>query len=94
MFFSLKKGFPPFPNEPSLKLALVTVCAPYGKVKSLEVFPPHQDSAKGQLTAFCLLQLDSPSAQAALRSHLQLGTFGDHLAFYVDVGDLWIGPRL
>jgi len=87
MYSVLKNNFSPFQNEQSLRLALVSVCAPYGKIKSLEIFPPHQDSTKGQLTAFCLLQLDSATAQAGLRLQHQLGTFGDHLAFYVDVDD-------
>lgn len=91
---ALKNGFPPFPDEESLRYAIDLVCARYGKVKSLRVFPASRDSREGSRHCLCILQLDPPRAQAALRLELKVSTISHELAFVADVGKKWTGPSM
>ena len=91
---ALKNGFPPFMDERSLRLATESVCAKFGKVKSLDIFPASRDSRGGGRNCVCLLQLDSPAAQAALQLELKISTFGGDLAFVADVHEKWTGRSM
>ena len=91
MNHALKNGFPLFRDEQSLRLATESVCAKFGKVKSLEIFPANRDSRGGGRNCLCLLQLEQPAAQAALRLELKVSTFGSDLAFVADVHEKWTG---
>ena len=91
---ALKNGYPLFLDEQSLRLATESVCARFGKVKSLEIFPANRDSREGGRNCLCLLQLDPPAAQAALRLELKVSTFGDELAFVADVHEKWTGRSM
>jgi len=88
---ALKNGFPLFLDEQSLRLATESVCAKFGKVKSLQIFPASRDSRGGGRNCLCLLQLEPPAAQAALRLELKVSTFGSGLAFVADVNEKWTG---
>lgn len=91
---ALKNGFPPFPNEQSLRSATEFVCAEYGRVKSLRIFPVSLDHRAGCPVCLCLLQLEPKAAQSALRLELKLSTFGSDLAFIADVDKNWVGPSM
>jgi len=91
---ALKNGFPLFMDERSLQLATESVCAKFGKVKFLKIFPASRDSLDGGRNCFCLLQLDPPAAQAALQFELKVSTFGSDLAFVADVHDKWTGRSI
>ena len=91
---ALKTGFPLFMDERSLRLATESVCAKFGKVKSLQIFPASRDSQGGGRNCLCLLQLDSPAAQAALRLEFKTSTFGSDLAFVADVHEKWTGRSM
>ncbi len=88
---ALKSGFQPFQDEETLRYAIDMVCAKYGKVKSLQMFPASRDGRGGGRQCLCLLQLDSPEAQAALRQELKVSKYGGDLAFVADVDEKWTG---
>ena len=91
---ALKNGFSLFQDEETLRYAIDLVCAKYGKVKSLRVFPATWDSHGGGRHCLCLLQLDAPKAQAALRLELKLSVIVSDLAFVVDVDKKWNGASM
>ena len=92
---ALKHGFSPFQDETILRYAIDLVCAKYGKVKSLRIFPASRDSrGGGGRQCLCLLQLDPPKAQAALRLELKVSTVSHELAFVADVDDKWTGQSM
>ena len=91
---ALKYGFSPFQDEETLRYAIDLVCAKYGKVKSLRIFPASSDSREGGRQCLCLLQLDPPKAQAALRLDLKVSTISRELAFVADVDENWTGPSM
>jgi hypothetical protein len=88
---ALKKNFPPFTDEQSLRSAIETVCAKFGSVKSLRILP----ATRGEgLQCACLLRLDSPAAQLAVKSSLYVGEFHPDIVFLADVGENWTGQRM
>lgn len=89
---ALKNGFQPFQDEESLRYAVDLVCAKYGKVKSLQIYPASRDSRGGGRQCLCMMQLDSPQAQAALRLELEVSISRNELAFFADVNEKWTGP--
>jgi hypothetical protein len=89
---ALKTGFPLFQDEENLRYAIDLVCAKYGKVKSLRIFPATRDNFSGGRLCLCFLELNPPEAQAALRSDLKVSQVGDSLAFVADVDEKWNGP--
>ena len=89
MIEALKNRFPPFRDERSLKLAVESVCAEFGKVASLRILPASR--AVG-LQCICYLRLDSIAAETALKSRLEIIEFGSELLFFVEVDDEWTGP--
>jgi hypothetical protein len=91
---ALKNGFPLFVDEHGLRQATESVCAKFGKVKSLQIFPANRDNRAGGRSCLCLLQLDPPRAQAALRLELKVSTFGSDLAFVADVHEKWSGRSM
>ncbi len=91
---ALKNDFPLFQDEETLRYAIDLVCAEYGKVKSLRIFPATRDSRGGGRQCVCLLQLDPPKAQAALRLELKVSTISHELAFVADVDEKWNGPSM
>lgn len=91
---ALKNGFPPFQDEQSLRDAIASVCAKYGKVKSLRIFPAGKDKQGSGRNCLCMLQLDPAQGQAALRLDFKVSTFGSDIAFVADVGDTWLGPTM
>lgn len=94
MNHALKNGFPPFKDEQSLRSAIDLVCAKYGKVKSLRIFPASQGGQGGGRNCLCMLQLDPAQGQAALQLDFKVSTFGSDLAFVADVDDTWIGAAM
>ena len=88
---ALKNGFPPFQDEKSLRYAIDLVCSKYGKVKSLQIFPA---SRGGGHECLCMLQLDPPAAQAALRLERKVSTYGIELAFVAEVDEKWSGRSM
>lgn len=94
MNHALKNGYPPFQDEESLRYAIDLVCAKYGKVKSLRIFPASRDSRGEGRNCLCMLQLDPPQAQAALRTELKVSTIGVELAFVADVDRIWTGRTM
>jgi hypothetical protein len=86
---ALKSRFPPFLNERDLRSAVESVCAEFGKVKSLTILPANR--AVG-LQCTCLLQLESAAAEIALKSKFQVVDFGSELLFFTEVDDAWTGP--
>ena len=91
---ALKNGFPPFQNEPALQLAIESVCAKFGKVETLRIFPASRDPRSGGLQCLCLLHLEAAAAQAAFRRELKASKYAGGLAFLADVDDRWIGPGI
>jgi hypothetical protein len=91
---ALKHGFSPFQDETILRYAIDLVCAKYGKVKSLRIFPANTGSQGGGRQCLCLLQLDPPKSQAALRLELKVSTYGIELAFVADVDEQWTGRSM
>ena len=90
---ALKAGFPLFRDEHTLRYAVDLLCGKYGKVKSLRIFPVTMDTWTGALHCLCLLQLNPPQAETALRSKQKVSTVGASLAFVADVDKEWSGPR-
>ena len=88
---ALRDNFPPFQNEKSLRSAIQSVCAKFGRVSHLEILPaklgPNPQCA-------CFLRLDSASAQIALRSKLTVVEFDGTLAFFADVDERWTGTMM
>lgn len=91
---ALKNRFPLFHDEHALVDAIYSVCAKYGKVKSLRVFPAARDGRDGGRQCLCLLQLDPAEAQAALRSELKVSMLESEIAFVADVHEEWNGPTI
>jgi len=89
---ALENGFQRFQDEEALRYAVDMVCAKYGKVESLQIFPASRDSKGGGRQCLCLLQLDSLQAHAALRQDLKVSIYGNILAFVADVDEKWTGP--
>lgn len=85
---ALRNNFPPFQSEQELRLAVESVCARFGKVKSLKISP----ASRGiYLQCACVLQLDSAAAEKALRSKLHVLKVAGSLYFFADVSDAWSG---
>ena len=82
----LKSGFPPFQTEQSLRSAIESICARFGKVAKLAIFPARRESGSG-LQCPCFLRLDTLEAEAELKSKLKVFEFGDELAFFADVDE-------
>ena len=91
---ALKNGFGLFLDEESLRYAVDLICAKHGRVKSMQIFPASRNSQGGYRQCFCLLQLDSPEAQAALQSELKVSIFDHELAFVADVDERWSGQTI
>jgi hypothetical protein len=88
---ALKNNFPPFPDEQSLRSAIESVCAKFGKVTSLEILPAKFGP---NLQCACFLRLDSAAAQTALRAKFHVAELDTNLAFFADVEEEWTGQRL
>ena len=88
---ALKMNFPPFTDEQSLRSAIESVCAKFGSVQSLRVLPATREE---KLQCACLLRLDSPAAELALKSSLHVGEFHPDIVFMADVDEKWTGQRM
>jgi hypothetical protein len=88
---ALKKRFPPFVNESSLRAAIESVCADFGNLKYLKILPATRGS---RLHCACFLRLDSAAAEAALKSRHHAGEFVDEVHFLVDVDEGWTGATM
>ena len=88
---ALKTGFPPFTDEQGLRSAIASVCAKFGSVKSLRILPATREEG---LQCACLLRLDSPAAELALKSSLFVGEFHPDIVFMADVDEAWTGQRM
>ena len=84
-------SFPPFTDEQSLKSAIESVCARFGRVKSLRILPATREE---RLQCACLLRLDSLAAERALKSSLYVGEFRPDICFMADVDEAWAGQRM
>jgi hypothetical protein len=80
------------PNEESLRSEIQTVCAEFGKLRTLRIFTARDD--QGRPRCLCLLQLTTPEAEDALRSKLDVFDYGSSLAFWVDVDETWMSQAL
>ena len=87
---ALKDGFPLFVDEQSLRSAIESVCAEFGRVTHLNILPPGRGQEK--LQCICFVRLDSAAAEAALSSTLRVTKVDDGLAFFADVHEHWTGP--
>jgi hypothetical protein len=88
---ALKNGFPPFLNEQSLRSAIESVCAEFGKVTHLRLVLVHQGP---QLQCGCLMRLDSEAAEAALEQKLKVTRVASDLHFFADVDEKWAGSSM
>jgi hypothetical protein len=91
MINALRDGFSPFLNEQSLRSAIESVCAKFGRVTFLEILPAKLGP---NLQCACFLRLDSAAAHIALRSKLNAIEFDANLAFFADVDERWTGQKL
>ena len=90
---ALTSGFPPFQTEQNLRSAIVSICARFGNVAKLTIYPARRESGSG-LQCPCFLRLDTPEAEAKLKSELKVYEFGDELAFFVEVDEeKWVDVR-
>ena len=86
---ALKQRFPSFLNEHSLRHAIESVCAEFGEVAKLTIFPP---SRVPSLQCTCLLRLESAEAEERLKSRLHVLEYGGEILFFADVDGDWNGP--
>lgn len=86
---ALKNYFPPFRNEQSLRSAIESICAKYGKVTHLHILLVKTGEVR---QCSCFLRLDSAAAEAALRSRHDVIEFAGDLHFFVDVDEQWTLP--
>jgi hypothetical protein len=85
----LRQRYPLFLNEQSLRSAIESVCADFGKVAYLNIFPASRGSG---LHCACFLRLNSAAAEAALKSKLHVIEYGGDLHFFAEVDEKWAGP--
>jgi hypothetical protein len=88
---ALRNRFPLFLNEQSMRLAIESVCADFGKVAHLNILPAMRGSS---LRCACSLRLDSAAAEAALKSKLQVTERAGELHFMVEVDERWTGRTM
>ena len=88
---ALRKAFPLFLNEESIKSAVESVCADFGKVKYLNILPAMRGSS---LHCACSLRLESATAGAVLKSRFQVMEHAGELQFMVEVDDRWTGRTI
>jgi hypothetical protein len=88
---ALKDGFPPFQDERSLRSAIESVCARFGRVAHLELLPA---TRRPNLQCACFVRLDSEAAQNALRSKLHVIEFDGTLGFFAELDETWTGPTM
>ena len=85
---SLANRFSSCPNEDSLRSAIESVCAEFGKLRTLRIFTARDDH--GRPRCLCLLQMVTTEAEEALKSRLDVFEYGTSLAFWVDVDEGWV----
>ena len=88
---ALKRDFPPFRDEQSLRSAIESICARFGRVKHLDILPA---SLGSNGDCVCLLRLGSAAAEAKLKSKLHVTEFDGDLQFFADVDPRWTGPTM
>ncbi len=88
---ALRSGFPPFLDEQSLRTAIESVCAQFGRVAFLTIHPATRAPGSG-LHCACFLRLDPADAAVKLKSKLDVIYFGADIAFLADVDERWTGP--
>jgi hypothetical protein len=92
MNVALKNGFPPFPNKQSLRSAIESVCAKFGRVTYLDILPAKREP---HLRCACFLRLDSLAAESRLRTELVVSNYDvGQIHFFANVDDEnWTGPK-
>jgi len=85
-------GFPRCCDEHSLRATIHSICAEFGRVKSLKILPATRAPESG-LHCVCFLQFDSPEAGVKLASKFDVVNFGTEIAFFADVDATWTGPK-
>jgi hypothetical protein len=75
-------------NEESLRSAIQSVCAEYGKLRTLRIFTARDE--EGELRCLCLVQLTTAEAEQALKSKMDVFEYGTSLAFWADVDESWV----
>ena len=88
---ALKDGYPPFLDEQSLRSAIESVCAEFGKLTYLEILPAKFGP---NLRCACLLRLDSAAAHTALRSKHDVADIDNTLCFFAEVDEKWTGAMM
>lgn len=87
----LRNSFPLFLNEKSLRLAVESVCAEFGKMSYLAVIPAMRGKT---LHCACSVRLNSAESAAAMKSSLDLMEYAGELHFMADVDERWTGRTL
>ena len=85
---ALKNSHSPFLTIQSLRSAIESVCAQFGRVTHLEVLPAVH---RPNLQCACIVRLDSAAAQTAMRSKLDVVEIEGTLGFFADVDERWTG---
>ncbi len=88
---ALRNRFPLFLNEKNIRSAIESICAEFGKLKSLNILPATRGTS---LHCACSLQFDSAAAAAALKSKYQVTEHAGELHFMVDVDERWTGRTM
>lgn len=88
---ALRNGFPLFLNEQSMRSAIESVCAEFGKVTSLTILPAMRGAS---FHCGCSLRLDSAAAEAALKAKLRVMEYAGEIHFMVDVDERWTGRSI
>ncbi len=87
---ALKSGFPPFVDEQSLRSAIESVCAQFGRVIYLRIHSATRAPESG-LHCACFLRLEPAEAAIKLKSRLDVIYFCPEIAFFADVDENWAG---
>jgi hypothetical protein len=91
---ALKRGFPPFLNEQSLRAAIESVCAQFGKVTHLKILPPTRHFGLNTIECECYLRLDSQTAEAMLKLTYLVKDIAGCLHFLAEVDESYVGPHV
>jgi hypothetical protein len=88
---AIRSRFPLPLNDAALRTAIESICAKYGKVANLKIFPANNDRPP---CCICFLRLDSPEAESRLMRNLDAIRSGQDVLFTADVAEGWSGPRM
>jgi len=90
---ALKCGFPLFLDEQSLRSAIESVCAQFGKVTQLKIHSPIRHFGLGSIECECFLNLDSQTAEAMLKITHSVKDFAGSIHFFAEVDERYVHER-